>query len=174
MNKSVKDPGRRDVAGSCGPDCHDFMREAIRIADEKMRAGEGGPFGAVVVRSGEIIARGWNRVTSSLDPTAHAEIDAIRKAACALGDFWLAGCEIFINCEPCPMCLGAVYWAGINRIYYAADRVDAAGIGFADDYIYREISRPPQERKLEMVQMLRDEAMPVFSSWEVKADKVSY
>jgi len=151
-----------------------FMREAIRLADEKMRANEGGPFGAVVVREKEIIARGWNRVTSTLDPTAHAEIVAIRAAARVVGDFWLAGCDIYINCEPCPMCLGAIYWAGINRIFYAATREDAAAIGFADEYIYREIAKPPQMRKLEMVQMLRGENVPVFEAWLDKEDRIEY
>ncbi len=158
----------------CGDDCQAFMREAIRIAGEKMEAGEGGPFGAVVVQKGEIIARGWNRVTSILDPTAHAEIEAIRKAARALGDFWLAGCEIYINCEPCPMCLGAIYWAGITRVFYAADRTDAAALGFADEYIYREISRPPAMRRLEMVQMLKEETLPVFKAWMAKEDRIEY
>jgi len=171
----MKEEGKAEAKiGDCAPECHSFMREAIGIAGEKMLAGEGGPFGAVVVRDGKIIARGWNRVTSSLDPTAHAEIDAIRKAAQALGDFWLADCEIYVNCEPCPMCLGAIYWAGINRIYYAAVRSDAAAIGFADDYIYREIARPVSERRIEMVQMLKEEAMPVFAAWQAKEDKVEY
>src|SRR5258706_15243445 len=133
----------------------DFMREAIRISVEQMRAGQGGPFGAVVVKDGRIIARGWNRVTTSHDPTAHAEVTAIREACRALGDFRLTECELYSSCEPCPMCLGAIYWARIQRLYFAAGRQDAAEAGFDDEFIYREGPLAPAERRLPTRQLLR-------------------
>ncbi len=151
-----------------------FMAEAIRLSVEKMHAGEGGPFGAVVVRNGEIVARGWNRVSSTNDPTAHAEIVAIREACQIMGTFWLGDCEIYANCEPCPMCLAAIYWAGIPRLYYAASAADAATAGFADAYIYSELLSPPAARNLSMEQAMREEALVAFNLWEEKADKVEY
>ncbi len=152
----------------------DFMREAIRLAAENIRKGQGGPFGAVIIRNGRIIARGVNLVTSINDPTAHAEIIAIRRACEALADFNLAGCEIFVNCEPCPMCLAALYWAGIEKITYAANRHDAAAIGFADEDIYLEIGKNPAKRKMKFTQAGRDEALEVFAKWNAMPDKTPY
>jgi tRNA(Arg) A34 adenosine deaminase TadA len=151
-----------------------FMREAIGLARNNVRGGCGGPFGAILVRDGEIIARGTNQVTTWNDPTAHAEIVAIREACRNLNTFRLDACEIYCTCEPCPMCLGAIYWARIHAVYYANTRADAAGIGFADDWIYRELAFAPAERQLIMRQMLRDEALGVFSEWSAKADKLPY
>ncbi len=152
----------------------DFMRETIGLAVENMRQGRGGPFGALIVQRGEIIARGYNQVTSTNDPTAHAEIVAIRGACAYLGDFSLTGCDIYINCEPCPMCLAAIYWADIARIYYAADRQDAADSGFADAEIYMEIGREPGERRIPAAQLLRAEALAAFREWQMKTDKIDY
>ena len=151
-----------------------FMQEAIALAVTKMEEGHGGPFGAVIVLHGEIIARGFNRVTSTLDPTAHAEIDAIRKACHFLGRFRLDGCEIYINCEPCPMCLAALYWAGIAKITYAATRRDAAAIGFADEMIYAEIGKDNGDRTIPMVQLMRHEALSAFSAWQAYEKKIPY
>ena len=150
------------------------MREAIRISLEKMRRNHGGPFGAVVVRKGKIVGRGWNRVTSSNDPTAHAEIVAIRDACRRLKTFRLDDCELYTSCEPCPMCLSAIYWARLSRVYYANTRKDAAHIQFDDEFIYTEVSRPISKRTLKMKQLLRDEALAAFREWEKKADKVPY
>jgi len=150
------------------------MREAIRLAREKMRRGAGGPFGAVIVRDGQIIARGWNRVTSTNDPTAHAEVTAIRAACRKLQTFQLDDCELYASCEPCPMCLAAIYWARLKIIYYAGTRRDAARIAFDDDLIYREISRPVARRKIPMRQLLRPETLAVFAEWKNKADKIRY
>lgn len=151
-----------------------FLTEAIRLSVEKMQAGEGGPFGAVIVRSGEIIARGWNMVTSTNDPTAHAEMVVIREACRVLETFWLGDCEIYVSCEPCLMCLAAIYWAGIPKVFYAATAEDAAAAGFADAYIYRELASPPAERNLEMQQAQRLEAQLAFQLWDAKTDKVEY
>jgi len=151
-----------------------FLTEAISLSVEKMQAGEGGPFGAVIVRCGEIIARGWNMVTSTNDPTAHAEMVAIREACRILETFWLGDCEIYVSCEPCLMCLAAIYWAGIPKVFYAATAEDAAAAGFADAYIYRELTSPPAERNLEMQQALRSEAQVAFQLWEKKADRLEY
>jgi guanine deaminase len=151
-----------------------FMRRAIAISGERMRAGLGGPFGAVVVKDGKIIAEGFNQVTSSSDPTAHAEVVAIRQACSALGRFSLEGCELYTSCEPCPMCLGAIYWARLDRVYYANDRDDAARIGFDDDHIYREFAKPINERSLEFIHMPMKEARAVFQEWVDKPDKVRY
>ena len=150
------------------------MREAIRISLEKMRHNHGGPFGAVVVRKGKIVGRGWNRVTSSNDPTAHAEIVAIRNACRRLKTFRLDDCELYTSCEPCAMCLSAIYWARLSRVYYANTRQDAAHIQFDDEFIYTEVSRPISKRTLKMKQLLRDEALAAFREWEKKADKVPY
>jgi len=151
-----------------------FLAEAIRLSIDKMDSGDGGPFGAVIVRKGEIVARGWNQVTSTNDPTAHAEMVAIREACRVLGTFWLGDCEIYANCEPCPMCLAAIYWAGIPRLYYAATAADAATVGFADAYIYSELASPVTARNLSMEQAMREEALVAFRLWEKKADKVEY
>lgn len=151
-----------------------FMREAIRLSLEKSRDNCGGPFGAVVVRAGEIVGRGWNQVTSKNDPTAHAEVVAIRAACKKLNAFQLADCELYTSCEPCPMCLSAIYWARVRRVFYANTRRDAARIKFDDDLIYREISRPMTRRKIPMRQLLRPEALKAFAAWEAKTDKVLY
>jgi tRNA(Arg) A34 adenosine deaminase TadA len=151
-----------------------FMRTAIGLARAKMRANCGGPFGAVVVRRGKVIARGWNEVTSANDPTAHAEVMAIRVACRKLKTFQLADCELYTSCEPCPMCLAAIYWARIKRVYYAGTRRDAAQGGFDDDWIYNELARPMARRKLVMRQLLRSEALPVMAEWQAKSDKIRY
>lgn len=151
-----------------------FMREAIRLSRQMMRRGQGGPFGAVVVRDDKIIARGWNQVTSSNDPTAHAEIVAIRRACQRLKSFHLDGCELYTSCEPCPMCLAAIYWARIRVVYYGNSRKEAARIAFADDQLYREIALPVGRRKLRMRRLLAQEALAVFQEWERKPDKVAY
>ena len=151
-----------------------FMREAIRLSREKMRRNSGGPFGAVIVRRGKIVGRGWNRVTSANDPTAHAEIMAIRDACRRLKTFRLDDCELYASCEPCPMCLAAIYWARVRKIYYANTRRDAAEIGFDDEWIYREVTRPVSRRKLPMKQLLHKEALEVFAEWKNKPDKIRY
>ena len=150
------------------------MRAAIELSRAKMRANCGGPFGAVVVRDGKIIARGWNRVTSANDPTAHAEVTAIRAACRKLKTFQLADCELYTSCEPCPMCLAAIYWARFKKVYYANTRLDAAQIQFDDQWLYREVARPVGRRKIPMRQLLRAEALPVFAEWQAKADKIRY
>ena len=152
----------------------DFLHEAIRLSMEKSQAGEGGPFGAVIVRNGTIVGRGWNRVTSANDPTAHAEITAIRDACRRLESFSLAGCEIFTSCEPCPMCLAAIYWARLDRVYYAATREDAAAVGFDDGRIYEELAMDIARRSLPMTQDLRDEACEALRAWQLKADRTPY
>ena len=144
------------------------------MSRQKMRRNEGGPFGAIVVRRGKIVGRGWNRVTSTNDPTAHAEISAIRDACRKLKTFQLDDCELYTSCEPCPMCLAAIYWARVKKIYYANTRKDAARIEFDDDLIYREVSRPISRRQLRMKQLLRNEALKVFVEWQRKADKIRY
>lgn len=150
------------------------MREAIRLSREGMVSGRGGPFGAVIVQGGEIVARGNNQVTSALDPTAHAEVVAIRAAAQALGNFSLAGCDIYTSCEPCPMCLAAIYWARLDRVFFANDRVDAAAAGFDDDHIYREFAVPPDQRAVPITAFLREEALPVFHEWNALGGKIPY
>jgi len=152
----------------------EYMREAIRLSVEKMQAGFGGPFGAVIVKNGEIIARGYNNVTSSNDPTAHAEVDAIRKACQVLGTFQLDDCELYTSCEPCPMCLGAIYWARPKVVYYGNTKVDAAKIGFDDQFIYEELDKPTTERGIPMIQFMAGEALEGFRKWEEKADKTEY
>ena len=151
-----------------------FMREAIRLSRRKMRANQGGPFGAVIVRKGKIIARGWNRVTAVADPTAHAEITAIRDACKRLGRFHLDDCELYTSCEPCPMCLGAIYWARLKRVYYGTTRADAAAIHFDDLFIYNEMRLPASRRAIPMKSLLRTEALKAFAEWRKKADKVLY
>ena len=151
-----------------------FMREAIRLSEENVRSGRGGPFGAIVVKDGQIIARGVNEVTATNDPTAHAEVSAIRQACQALGTFQLEGCEIYTSCEPCPMCLGAIYWARPARLYFANSKQDAAAIRFDDHFIYEEISLDPSLRKLPTFQLLRDEAGQAFALWEKSTLRVPY
>jgi guanine deaminase len=152
----------------------EFLREAIRLSADNAPTAAGGPFGAVVVLGGEIVGRGANRVTSQNDPTAHAEIVAIRDACRRLGSFSLAGCEIYASCEPCPMCLAAIYWARLDKLYYAAARDDAAAIGFDDAAIYDELARPPANRSIPALQMLRDEARVAMKAWTDNEDRVSY
>lgn len=152
----------------------DFMREAIKESEAGLRAGRGGPFGCVIVRDGKVIARGNNRVTSTNDPTAHAEVTAIREACRALGKFSLEDCDLFTSCEPCPMCLAAIYWARIPRVFYGNTRADAATIGFDDDFIYQQIPLPPERRAIDMKPLLRDEAQSAFMEWQAKPDKVRY
>jgi len=151
-----------------------FMRAAIRLSRQKMRGNHGGPFGAVVVRRGQVVGRGWNQVTSTNDPTAHAEVMAIRAACRRLKTFQLDDCELYASCEPCPMCLAAIYWARLRKVYYANTRRDAARINFEDDFIYREIARPVSRRKIPMQQLLRGEALKVFAEWKSKPDKICY
>ena len=141
------------------------MREAIRLSIEKMQAGCGGPFGAVVVKDGRIIARGYNQVTSTHDPTCHAEVDAIRKACAALGAHQLTGCDLYTSCEPCPMCLGAIYWARPARVFYGNTKADAAAAGFDDQFIYDEIDKPLLARSIPMQQLLPAEAIEGFRAW---------
>ena len=155
-------------------DNNTFMRQAIGLAQEKMNDYEGGPFGALIVKDGEIIGRGWNRVTSTNDPTAHAEVNAIRDACKNMEDFSLEGCDLYVNCEPCPMCLAAAYWAGIKNIYYAGTKKEAAAIGFADDHIYDEFSKPLNTRTIPMKQLLQEENKPVFTAWEKLEGKINY
>jgi len=150
------------------------MRRAIALSIAHMNADDGGPFGAVVVKDGAILGEGWNQVTSATDPTAHAEMVAIRKAAARLRCFSLEGAVLYTSCEPCPMCLGAAWWARIARIYYANDRRDAAAIGFDDDVLYREVAAPLDARTMPMERLLPEEAMEAFRLWEAKPDKVPY
>jgi guanine deaminase len=151
-----------------------FMREAIRLARENVERGLGGPFGAVVVQAGKIIGQGVNRVTANNDPTAHAEIVAIREACNRAGGWVLADCEIYCSCEPCPMCLAAIYRARIGRLFYAAQREDAADAGFSDEFIYKELGLPLAERQVTCEQMFRDEGLDVLRAWKAKPDKVMY
>jgi guanine deaminase len=152
----------------------EFMREAIQLSLEGVRSGRGGPFGCVVVRAGQVVGRGSNQVTSTCDPTAHAEVVAIREARKALGTFNLSDCAIYASCEPCPMCLSAMYWARIPEAYYGNSRQDAAAIGFDDDFIYQQIPLPLAERRLSMKPLLGSEALGAFAEWKKKADKVPY
>ncbi|MFD2998813.1 nucleoside deaminase [Pontibacter toksunensis] len=155
-------------------DRKEFMREAIRLSVEKMEEGFGGPFGAVVVRNGEIVSRGFNNVLASNDPTAHAEVDAIRKASTALSSFDLSDCDLYTSCEPCPMCLGAIYWARFRNVYYGNTREDAARVGFDDALIYDEIEKPIEARKIPMQQLLPEEAKKGFDAWEKNENKKGY
>ena len=152
----------------------EFLHEAIRLSLEKSQAGEGGPFGAVIVKNGKVVGQGWNRVTSTNDPTAHAEITAIRDACQRLGTFSLAGCDIYTSCEPCPMCLAAIYWARLDRVYYAATRQDAAAIGFDDSRIYDELAMDIGDRSVPMVQDFHEEACEAFRVWLQKVDRTPY
>lgn len=151
-----------------------FMREAIRVSVEMMRANQGGPFGAVVVRGDQIVGRGWNQVLSRKDPTAHAEIMAIRAACEALQTFKLDECEIYMSCEPCPICLSAIYWARLTKGYYGNTRSEAQEIGFDDAFIFAQMALPLAERKLVLEPCLREEALKAFLEWKGKLDKVGY
>lgn len=151
-----------------------FMGRAIQLSIDNVQSGRGGPFGAVVVKDGNIIAEGANQVTSTNDPTAHAEVLAIREACKKLGVFDLEGCEIYCSCEPCPMCLGAIYWARLSHIYFGSVAADASRIGFDDSLIYREIVQPHPQRKIPMIQLMRQEALAAFRAWEEKPDKIAY
>jgi tRNA(Arg) A34 adenosine deaminase TadA len=150
-----------------------LMQKAIKLSVENVKNG-GGPFGAVIAKEGKVIATGVNRVTGKNDPTAHAEITAIRKAARKLGTFDLSGCEIFTSCEPCPMCLSAIYWAHLDRIYYGNTKIHAQAIGFDDSFIYDELNLHPENRKIGMKQLLPEEALHAFDDWAKKGDKVRY
>jgi guanine deaminase len=152
----------------------DFMRRAISLALENIRSGRGGPFAAVIVNDGRIIAEGTNRVTATNDPTAHAEVVAIREACRALGDFQLMACDLYTTCEPCPMCLGAIYWARPARVFYAGTAADAAAAGFDDAFIYDELKHPHAARRVPMTQMLRDESLAIFSAWKQQENKTPY
>lgn len=151
----------------------DFMRQAIALAVENIKNG-GGPFGAVIVKDGKVVATGANRVTANNDPTAHAEVSAIRAACTKLGTFDLSGCVIYTSCEPCPMCLGAIYWAHLDKIYYGANQFDAAKIDFDDSFIYRELELTPDKRKKPVENILHDEALAPFQAWQDKEDKIRY
>jgi tRNA(Arg) A34 adenosine deaminase TadA len=153
---------------------NEFMSRAIELAIENVRSGRGGPFGAVVVKHGTIIAEGANSVTATNDPTAHAEMTAIRAACRVLGDFQLAGCDIYTSCEPCPMCLGAIYWARPARVFYACTAGDAAAAGFDDSFIYQQLWLPPDQRKISMTPLMREQALAAFRAWKEKADKIPY
>jgi tRNA(Arg) A34 adenosine deaminase TadA len=150
-----------------------FMREAIRLARNSVESG-GGPFGAVIARAGRIVAQGANRVTADHDPTAHAEVVAIRDACRSLGTWSLADCEIYCSCEPCPMCLAAIYWARMDKLFYAAQREDAADAGFSDELIYKELGVPIAERQVISRQLFRADALEVFRAWKARPDKVMY
>jgi guanine deaminase len=151
-----------------------FMARAIQLSVDNVLSGQGGPFGAVIVKNGSIVAEGANRVTATNDPTAHAEVVAIRQACSRLSTFELKECELYTSCEPCPMCLGAIYWARLDRIYYGSVAADAAQAGFDDSFIYHEIEKPFGTRKLPMVQMMREQALAGFRAWTERPNKVPY
>jgi guanine deaminase len=151
-----------------------FMEQAIALATENVTSGRGGPFGAVIVKDGEVLATGVNRVTQSSDPTAHAEVVAIREACTKLGTFWLEGCDVYTSCEPCPMCLAALYWAHVRTIYYGNSAADAARIGFDDSFLYDEIRKPLDQRRIPISNMLSDKAWESFAAWETSPFKVKY
>lgn len=152
---------------------HELMQRAIELSVQNVQQG-GGPFGAVIARHGEVLAEGVNRVTANHDPTAHAEVQAIREAARRLGTFDLTGCDIYASCEPCPMCLGAIYWARLDHLYYAATQHDAAGAGFDDAFIYHELALDPKERSLPTQQLLHGESLQAFADWRDKEDRTDY
>jgi guanine deaminase len=152
----------------------EFMRRAIALAMENVRSGAGGPFAAVIVKDGRVLAEGANRVTATNDPTAHAEVVAIREACRNLGDFQLTGCDLYTTCEPCPMCLGAIYWARPARVFYACVAADAAAVGFDDAFIYEELDRGHTERRLPMQQLLREESLAIFALWQQQEKKTAY
>lgn len=174
MSRKSAPPVTNEAPGLVSKSPNDFLRDAIDLATTNVTSGRGGPFAALVVRNGEILARGTNVVTTTNDPTAHAEITAIRRACDNLDDFELTDCTLYATCEPCPMCLGAVYWARMDRVYYAATRADAAAAGFDDDHIYEEITTPPAERRIPMEQRLRDAAQRPFEAWSDYDARVEY
>ena len=151
-----------------------FMKRAISLAQEGVDANAGGPFGCVIVKDNKIIAEGYNKVTSTNDPTAHAEVVAIRKACETLGSFQLDDCTVYTSCEPCPMCFGAIYWARPKMVYFACDKVDAAKIDFDDQFIYDELEKEIDDRDIKFVRLLRKDALPVFEKWAEKSDKIEY
>jgi len=151
-----------------------FMERAIQLSLENVRAGLGGPFAALVVRDGKILGTGTNQVTTAQDPTAHAEIVAIRGACQAIHDFQLSGCELYTTCEPCPMCMGAIYWARLGKVYFANTREDAARIGFDDSFIYDQLALPVESRKIPMIQIMREQALAAFREWEKSPKKIQY
>lgn len=151
-----------------------FMQRAIQLSLENVRSGRGGPFAAVVVKDGDIIGEGANQVTATNDPSAHAEVLAIRQACRRVQHFKLAGCSIYSSCEPCPMCLGLIYWAGLEKVYYGNTKQDAAAIGFDDSRIYRELELPREQRALPMQQIEREQALEAFRDWQAKPDKILY
>jgi guanine deaminase len=151
-----------------------FMARAIQLSLDNVLSGRGGPFGAVIVRTGKVVAEGVNRVTSTNDPTAHAEVVAIRAACVALGAFLLEGCEIYTSCEPCPMCLGAIYWAHLDRIYFGNAAADASKVGFDDSFIYQEFGQPICQRSIPTVQMMSEEAQVALRTWQEKTNKILY
>ena len=151
-----------------------FMRKAIELSRNGIANNEGGPFGCVIVKGDEIVGQGWNKVTSTNDPTAHAEVVAIRNACARLGSFQLAGCEMYTSCEPCPMCMGAIYWARPDKVYYANTHKDAAAIGFDDSLIYEELAAPVDRRRILMIRIEQAEAWKVFEEWQEKGDKMLY
>jgi guanine deaminase len=151
-----------------------LMARAIQLSIDNVTSGHGGPFAALIVNDGKIVAEGVNCVTAKNDPTAHAEVMAIRQACAKLGTFTLKGCEIYTSCEPCPMCLGAIYWAHISRIYFANLAADASKIGFDDSFFYREFAQPITQRSIPMVQMMREEALAAFRAWQEKPNKIPY
>jgi guanine deaminase len=152
----------------------DFMRRAIALALENVRSGRGGPFAALVAKDGRVIGEGANSVTNTNDPTAHGEIVAIRAACKTLGTFQLTGCELYTTCEPCPMCLGAIYWARPARVFYAGVAADAADAGFDDAFIYKELQRPLESRQIPMTQLMHEEALAIFAAWKQQANKTPY
>ena len=153
---------------------HTFLREAIRLSIDSMQSPGGGPFGAVIVRESQIVGHGHNCVVATHDPSAHAEVVAIRDACARLKSFTLTGCEIYASCEPCPMCLGAIYWSRLDRIYYAATRADADAAGFRDDTLYREMALPISQRSIPMEGAFRQEACAAFRIWETSENRVKY
>ena len=150
------------------------MRQAIEMAVENVRSGRGGPFAAIIVKEGRMIASGTNRVTASNDPTAHAEVVAIRRACAGLGSFQLEDCELYATCEPCPMCLGAIYWSRLTRVFYGATAADAAEAGFEDAFIYEQLALPGERRSIPLVSLLREEALACFREWLAKPDRMPY
>ncbi|MBC6368288.1 nucleoside deaminase [Algoriphagus sp. AK58] len=151
-----------------------FMRQAIELAKNGMEAGNGGPFGCLIVKDGQIVGQGSNMVLKTNDPTAHAEIVAIREACKNLNNFQLEGCEVYTSCEPCPMCLGAIFWARPAKVYYACTKEDAADAGFDDEFIYQEIEITPEKRQIPMIAMMREESLKAFELWKEKGDKTLY
>ena len=152
----------------------EFMRQAIKLATDNVESGRGGPFGAVVVKDGRVVATGSNQVTATNDPTAHAEVTAIRNACAALGTFQLDGCEVYTSCEPCPMCLAALYWSRCAAIYYGNDAADAAKAGFDDSFLYDEVKKPLDQRTIPITEMCSDEAWESFDTWLKSPFKVEY